>query len=367
MSVDLILILIVIVLGFVSLYFLLRKLMLEENQDQQEVEDLINQVFGKSAHKIAVQSKEILSSEKEAIKTDLENKQRLIEKMVKNLQDDLNKKQDELRLLEKDRIKKFSQITTAIDEHQKVTEKLKVSAEHLAKVLSNNQARGEWGERIIEDLLEANGLLEGVHYLRQSNLGSSQLKPDITLLLPNQRRVAVDVKFPYAEVQKMVLADTKAAKARHLKQFARDLRVKVKKVAKYIDPEHDTLDYAILFVPNEMVFSFINQRLPEVIDEALAKRVIMVSPFTFLIVARTVIESYRNFMIGDKLKEVVKTIDEFVVEWGRFGEEFAKFGRSIKSLSTGYERLTATRTRQMNRKIKKIEDYRQGGLKMLED
>jgi DNA recombination protein RmuC len=200
-------------------------------------------------------------------------------------------------------------------------------------------------------------LLEGVHYLKQASMGSSNLKPDITLLLPNKRLVPVDVKFPFSEMQKMSREETKKGRQIHLQQFRRDLKIKISKVAQYISPEDNTLDYAILFVPNEMVFSFINQKFPEIIDEAMEKRVILVSPFTFIIVARTVIESYRNFMLEDKLREVIGYIDAFTQEWQKFKNQFEKYGRSISTLKKDYEELSGTRFRQMNKKIDKIETY----------
>jgi DNA recombination protein RmuC len=362
----LILLVLVVIAGFTWLYFGLRQMLVKQHDDE-DIEGLVNKIFGMSVPKIAAQSKQILSSEKEAIKTDLENKQKSIEKLVTNLQKDLEDRQKEIRGLEQDRVKKFSEITTTLTEHRKLTEDLKTSTQQLAKVLSNNQSRGEWGERIIEDLMQANGLVEGVHYLRQTQLGTSSMRPDITLLLPNKRNVAVDVKFPYQEIQKMSVAETKKSKADHLKQFKTDLKNKIDKVAEYISPENDTLDYAILFVPNEMVFSFTNQKFPELVDYAMGKRVIIVSPFTFLIVARTVMESYRNFMIGDKLKDVVKYVDDFVGEWSRFKDEFEKFGRSIDTLKIGYEKITTTRTKQMERKLDKIETYRQGSSNLLEE
>jgi len=367
MTIWILLLFIIVIVGFGVLYLTLKKSLENKDQDDQKIEDVVNKVFGMSVGKIAAQSKRVLEGEKEAIKVDLDNKQKAIEKIVGELQRDITERQKEIRTLEQDRVKKFSEITTALSEHRDMTKDLRASTEQLAKVLSNNQSRGEWGERIIEDLLEANGLLEGVHYLRQSKLGNTTLKPDITLLLPNKRTVAVDVKFPYQEIQKMSVAETKKAKGDHLKQFGLDLKVKINKVSEYIKPEEDTLDYAIMFVPNEMVFSFINQRFPDLIDFALAKRVILVSPFTFLIVARTVMESYRNFMIGDKLKEVVKYVDDFVGEWSKFREEFDKFGRSINTLSTGYEKITETRTKQMEKKIERIESYRKGSTNFLED
>lgn len=364
MSSEVTLILLVIILGFVGLYFALRQ-MASTRKDDDDLEGLVNKVFGMTVPKIAAQSKEILSSEKEAIKVDLENKQKVIEKLVGELQKDLQERQREIRGLEQDRVKKFSEITTTLTEHRRLAEDLKVSTQQLAAVLSNNQSRGAWGERIIEDLLQSSGLIEGTHYVRQTKQSSSALKPDITLLLPNKRNVPVDVKFPYQAIQKMSATENKKEKQEYAKEFAVELKGKILKVAEYISPENDTLDYAILFVPNEMVFSFINQKFPELIDLAMSQRVIIVSPFTFLIVASTVRESYRNFMIGDKLKSVIKYIDEFVGEWGKFRDEFQKFGKSIDTLSSGYEKITTTRTKQLERKIEKIENYRQGSGKLL--
>lgn len=356
MSTELILILLVIVLGFISLFIFLQN-KLNKGASNEEVENLVHKVFSLSTTKIAEQSKQVLESEKENIKLDMENKQKIIEKLVKQLQDDMKTRQEEIRNVEQDRSKKFGQLASQLDEHRKLTKELETSTTQLAKILSNNQTRGAWGERIIEDLLTSQGLVEGIHYVRQKTLGDSNLKPDITLLLPNERFVPVDVKFPYSEIQKMSTAETKANKESHLKQFSRDLKTKIEKVSEYISPEENTLDYAILFVPNEMVFSFINQKFPELVDEAMQRRVIIVSPFTFLIVSRTVIESYRNFMLDDRLREVIQYIEAFTNEWGRFRDQFEKYGRAIDTLKTAYEDMTGTRFRQMERKIEQIETY----------
>lgn len=352
-----------------SFYFLLKKLLEEKisSQSSEQLEDMVHKVFGMASNEIAVQSKGILQGEKELIKNDLSNKQAVFEKLIKDLRQEMGEQQKEIRSIEKEQIDKISSVKTAVEEHRQLTKELKVSTEQLAKVLSNNQTRGAWGERIIEDLLQANGLQEGIHYLRQSKLGDSSMKPDITLLLPDHRNVPVDVKFPYQEVQKMSMTDDQSEKQSHIQQFKRDLKIKVDKVAAYISPENDTLDYAIMFVPNEALFSFINQKFPDIIDEALAKKVIICSPFSFLIVARTVMESYRNFMVGKKIKEVIKHIDAFATEWLKFDDEFSKFGRSIEALQKNYETLSTTRKRQMEKKIAKIEQYRGSSAELLED
>ncbi len=356
------LLIIILIAGFGAVLWYVKSLLGSQGGKNEVMEDTVNRIFGLTTQKIAEQSRQILQSEKETIRVDMENKHQSIEKMVRNLQDELKERQQELRSLEQDRTRKFAELSTTLDQHRKLADDLRISTEQLASVLSNNQTRGAWGERIIEDLLRSNGLIEGVHYLKQTKLNETTLRPDITLLLPNKRNVPVDVKFPYAEIQKMAIAETKAAKEVHLRQFSTDLKNKINKVAEYINPSYNTLDYAILFVTNEMVFSFINQRFPDLVDEAMAKRVIIVSPFTFLIVARTVMESYRNFMVEDKLRDILQYISEFVSEWGKFKDEFSKFGRSLETLRSGYETLVGTRTNQMERKISKIESYQQTSL-----
>lgn len=348
-------ILILITAGGAALYFGLKSLITQRST--QDLEKLVDEIFGKSAEKIAAQSREMLRADKELIKSDLDNKQKYLEKLFSQFKDDLIDRQRELRKLEQDRSEKFSELATSLENHRRLTDDLVVSTKRLAEILSHNQARGEWGERIIEDLLQSNGLIEGTHYYKQKQLANSTLRPDVSLLSPNKKIVAVDVKFPYAEIQKLAAAETKSARDIHLKQFKKDLKAKVEQVTKYIDPELDTMEYAVLFVPNEMVFSFINQKFPDVVDDAIGKRVMIVSPFTFLIVARTFWESYRNFMVGDTLREAIHHVDAFSGEWDKFVAKFEKYGRSISALQKDYDDLMGTRVRQMERKIENVRSY----------
>ncbi len=343
----------------VSFYFLLRHFFSSSKLESQ-TKDIVNQVFGELSQKIIQQTKQVLESEKEAIYKDNLHKREIIENIVKDLRRELDQRQKEIRQLEQDRNKKFGDISRAIEEHRKITSELKTSTETLANVLSNNQQRGQWGERIIEDILTNAGLIEHIHYEKQKPLGDSSLKPDIILLLPNKKKVAVDVKFPYSEIQKLASADSKTAKTEHIKKFERDVKAKINQITKYIDPEKGTMDYAIMFVPNEMLFSFINQQLPSIIDEAMAKKIMITSPFTFLIVARTVMESYRNFMVENNLRKIIQYISDFIEEWSRFTQEFNKFDEAIDKLRASFDKIQTTRYKQMSLRIKRIEKYRQG-------
>ncbi len=346
-----------ILLLLLVLIFFVKKLVEKQSQHEEvDLEKLVDQVFGRSVEKITKQSKLILEKDKETIKENLENKHKQIEKLVRQLEDELHRRDADLKLTEKERSQYFGALKKAIEEQRAVSEKLATSTNELKKVLANNQQRGAWGERIIENILQSSGLQEGKQWLRQSRLGSTNLRPDITLLLPHERIVPVDVKFPFASLQKMTNETSKEARKQYKLQFARDIKIKINKVAEYISPESGTLDYAIMFVPNEAVFAFINQEFAELVDFAITKRVLMVSPISFIIVARTVMESYRNFMVADNLREVLKQIEAFINEWSKFKLSFEKYGNAIGSLQKSYEQLAGTRVRQMERRIDKVKE-----------
>ncbi len=352
----LILILLFLLLGF---YFLLQHFSSPTKLESQ-TKQIVNQVFGELSQKLLQQTQQVLSQDKEAIYKDNLHQKEVISRLVQDLRQELKEHKHQLQSLEKDRIKQFAELSRSLQEHRQITSELKTSTAALANVLSNNQQRGQWGERIIEDILTSAGLIEHIHYEKQKTLGKTSIKPDITLILPDKKTVAVDVKFPYSEIQKVAVATTQSQKTEHLKRFKQDVKSKLNQLTKYILPQEGTVDYSIMFVPNEMLFSYINQQLPEIIDEAMAKKVMITSPFTFLIVARTVVEAHRNFQVETNLRNIIGYIDDFIEEWKRFSQEFDKFDLYLTKLRDNFDKLTTTRYKQMNLRIRRIQQYRQG-------
>jgi DNA recombination protein RmuC len=352
--------LLIILIGFTIVVYLLSKR--GGQTDVKAMRSLVDEVFGLTNERVTAQSKQILEGQREIIQTDLQNKQSQLNDLIKGMSELVDKRQVEIKLLEKERAEQFGSLAKQLQEQQRVTELLRSRTEELTRVLSSNQSRGGWGERIIEDLLRSNGLQKGVHYLVQSDIGKTGQRPDITLLLPDHRLVPVDVKFPFSALQQWAGTDDVAQKKLLVKQFSQDVKKHIDKVGQYIMPEEGTLDYVVLFVPNEAIFSFLNQHLPEVVDYAMSKRVLITSPFTFLIVARTIIESYRNFLLGDKLRGVLEQIDGFVQEWSKYRESLEKFGRAVESLGTSYKELTSTRTNQLEKRVERVQNIGQKAL-----
>ena len=352
MSQEVLIIVAVIIIGFIGLYWLLIKRQVN-NASQVDSNQLIQTV-------IAV-AKEKLDGDKQQMTAEMSAKKEAIEVLVRDLKKDIDERQKEIRLLEQDRNLKFGEITKSIEEHKKLTSDLQGSTEELKRVLSNSQLRGSWGERQLEQIFHNAGFLEGQHYLVQHQMPSG-VRPDFVVKLPNDKMVCIDAKFPYANLQLMTQAEDKAEKQRLAKAFAVDVKAKINEVSGkgYISQADGTMDFAIMFIPSEIVFDHINKAHPELVDEAMTKKVIMASPYNLLAIVRTVLEAHKHFIFESSMAEVLKKLNLFLNDYRRFQEEFARFGASLDKAQKEYDQITITRYKQMDLHIRQIQEAHQG-------
>ena len=276
--------------------------------------------------------------------------------MIKNIKEELVVTHKKLEDAEKERVGSFRELKSQLENQKLLSEQLRVTTESLRKVLSNNQLRGQFGEQVAEDLLKMTGFVSGIDYLYNKAQDSSGTRPDFTVLLPDGVKINVDAKFPYSNLQKYVETEDKEAQKNHLKSFENDIKEKIKQVTTrdYINPEDNTVDFVIMFIPNEMIFSFIYEKMNNIWTEAMKQRVIFTGPFSFTATLRLIRQSYANFKIQNNVRRIVMLIKEFEKEFSKYNEEFTKIGDRIESLSDQYERVDTTRTKMLVRTVDKI-------------
>lgn len=301
-------------------------------------------------------AKREFTSVREEIGKDVEREKGHIKEALEKLEVNIKDKQEDLRRLEEERNRQFGNVAESIRMHGEIAERLSARTENLAKLLSDNKLRGKWGERVAEDILRVAGFIEGVHYQKQTSVASGTI-PDFTLLLPNNRRLHIDAKFPFANLQAYQEAAAEPEKKRLLQQFGSDVRAKIREVTSraYINPEEGTLDYTVMFVPSEAVYSFINQELVDVIDDGLGKGVLITSPASLYATARIIMEAHRHFAYEENVREVMAVIHGFIDNFRRFQEEFSSFDEYLKKLREVYDTITETRYKKMGVQIRKIE------------
>lgn len=299
---------------------------------------------------------EKLGAEKQDIATDLSNKKSAIEDIAKKIREDLEKTKDKLEIAERERIGSFRELKKEIENQTKVTEQLSSTTENLKRVLSNNQMRGQFGEQVAENLLKMSGFVKGVDYDFNKEHKATGTRPDFTVYLPNKVKINVDAKFPYQSLQKMTETNDKATKNELEKMFERDIKEKIKQVTTrdYINPEDNTVDFVIMFIPNEMIFSYIYEKMNDLWLEAMKQKVVMAGPFSFTATLRLVRQAYDNFKYQKNVQKIIGYIKTFEVEFKKYNEEFIKIGDRIKSLSSQYDTVNSTRTNQLHRSVEKI-------------
>ena len=113
----------------------------------------------------------------------------------------------------------------------------------------------------------------------------------------------------------------------------RDVREKIKQIASrdYINPDENTVDFAVAFIPNEMIFSFIYEHLNDIWEEAMGKKVVLAGPYSFIALLRLVKQAHSNFRMQSNIHNVIQLVQKFRQEYDKFSEVFDKVGDRIEA------------------------------------
>jgi DNA recombination protein RmuC len=267
----------------------------EKNQEQLEskFDALTNEALIDNQKKFIELAEDKFSSLLGKSNEQFSNKKDLIDITLREMKNDL---------------KSLSENTVALksqmEESRKSVGELSNTTSKLRQILSSSQLRGQWGERMVEDILNFIGLSEGINYKQQAQAGSD--RPDFTFFLPDGKMLNMDVKFPLSHYEKYISSDNKKDKEIEKKAFLKDVRNRVKEVSKrsYIDPEGSTVDYVLLFIPNESIYSFLNQEDSSLIDFSLENKIILCSPITLYAILSLIRQAVSNFAMEQKAGEM---------------------------------------------------------------
>jgi len=345
-----------------------RKHLKEEIERFQAMESKLSETFkALSLDALSKNSDEFLKLAEKALeaktsegKKELESKKELIDQNIEAIGKTLSEVQKRIEDVGRTSGEKFSEVTTLIKKHEDVTSKLKETTERLSHALASPKKRGEWGERMAEDIIRLVGMVEGINYMKQKTLESSSGRPDYTFFLPNNLKINMDVKFPVDNYMHYLNAEAEHDRKRFRDELLKNTKVMIKQVTTrdYINPSENTIDYVIMFIPNEQVFSFINESDTTIMDEALKQKVILCSPFTLYAVLAVIRQAVENFNLEKTASEILKLLGEFSKQWNAYKEKFMLMGEKLDAAKKEYDTLITTRTNMLERPLKKIEDLR---------
>ena len=157
-----------------------------------------------------------------------------------------------------------------------------------------------------------------------------------------------------------VEAQAESDKQEYKKRFLQDVKARIKEVTggDYINPAENTVDYVIVFIPNEQVYGFLNDADRSLLDEALKQKVIVCSPLTLYAILAVIRQAVDNFNLEKTAAEILSLLGAFNKQWGAFVMALEKMGRRIEDTQKEYHTLTGTRRRQLERALGRIEELR---------
>ena len=288
----------------------------------------------------------------------IELRAQAFEQRAQDISGELKRVSDLVATLQKDRAHQHGEMLHRLEQTATAAATLQHTTQSLRDALASPKARGQWGERMAEDVLRIAGFVEGVNYRQQATMVGGR-RPDFTFLLPHDLELNMDVKFPVDNYLRYLDATTDAERDTACTTFLRDVRARVKEITtrEYIEPGR-TVDHVLLFIPNESVYTFIHQNDPELLDKALAQRVVLCSPSTLFAVLAVVRHAMRNFLFERTSDEILECLTRFVKQWDKFAENVDKVGRHLGSLSSAFDDLNGTRRRQLEKELDRIETLR---------
>ncbi len=250
------------------------------------------------------------------------------------------------------------EVSASLAETLRATAGLADTTAHLREALASPKARGQWGERMADDVLRLAGFVDGINYRRQVTLPGGTV-PDFTFLLPGELVLHMDVKFPLDNYLRASNAVSPTDRESCEAAFLRDVRQRVKELAGrgYVQPGV-TVDHVLLFIPNESVYGFVHQRDPGLADLALRQKVVLCSPFTLFAVLGVIRQSVEAHEVTRASDEIIELLAGFGHQWSRFSEQLDVVARRFDTVHRGLEDLTGPRRRQLERQLDRVDDLR---------
>jgi DNA recombination protein RmuC len=310
--------------------------------------------LGSAARQAREQSAAELTAKKDVIDTRLDQ-------VHSDMRSELTKLGSIVSDLANTSAQKFGQVDQSLRTHAEITQTLSESARALREAMASPTARGQWGERMAEDVLRLAGFVENVNYVKQTQLDGATGRPDFTFPLPKGHELYMDVKFPMAGYLRFLDAGTEAEQQAHRAAFLRDVRARVKELAKrdYArESARASVDYVLLFLPNEQLTGFIHEGDPGLIDDAMKQRVVMCSPLTLFAFLGVIRQAYDNFVIEQTSDQILALIGKFGHQWQKYSEQLDRVKSKFDQLDRQFDDLVGTRRRQLEKPLHELESVR---------
>lgn len=270
----------------------------------------------------------------ESAKGDLEKRQESIKGLVKPLEEQLKVYQHRLQQSESTQATTLGEVKKQLETLSHQSQTLAAETQQFRVVLKSNQARGRWGEETLRRVIEAAGMSAHCDFTEQTQAGDG--KPDLVVRLPGERLIIVDAKVPDLDFLSALESADTAKRAESLEQHAAKLKGTIKALADRDYPAQfpNALDYVVLFLPAESLFSAALEGDRDLIVWAAAKRILLATPASLIALLRSVSISWQQYAQNENAQQIAEAARELY-------SRVATFTKHLDRVRSGLEAATA--------------------------
>ena len=318
----------------------------------QEFENLANRIFDDKQTKFSEQSKQTLETSLSPLRRDLGDFRKQVSSAYEKENADRN------------------QLAGQIGELQKQTMKISSEAASLANALKgDNKQQGNWGEFVLEKLLEDSGLSKGREYETQVALKDEEGKrrnPDVIIRLPEGKDIIIDAKTSLLNYERYFHAEDEQQRQEFLKNHLTSLRTHIKglDIKNYEKLETiNSLDFVLIFIPVESAFMLALDNDPDIMREAYDRGIILVSPSTLMVTLRTIKNLWRYADQNINAQQIAEKAGDLYDHFVRHVEALEDIGKHLDKSKDAYETAFKRLSTGRGNLVKRSEELRLLGAK----
>ncbi len=292
-----------------------------------------------------------LENQQEKAKSELSEREKAVEALVKPINDALKASLQQISELEKSRSEAYGGIKNQLEEMQLNQKSLRQETQNLVNALRRPEVRGRWGEITLRRLVELAGMVEHCDFVEQvhTETDGQIFRPDMIVRMPDRRELVVDVKTPLdaylAAAEAPDDAQRKLGLARHAKNVRAHIRMLASKA--YWNQFDESPEFVILFIPGDQFLSAALNEQPDLIEYALSKQIILATPTSFVALLKAVAYGWRQMSLADNAKEIRVLAEDLYGRLATFVSHLNKVGRQLAGSVENYNKAVGSLERSV--------------------
>ena len=327
---------------------------LRAEQFERQLEDA-RQQFREQLNVVREQFQNLAATVLDRTSEQLRTKNReTMEHITKPIGDSFAELQKALQESDREQAKTAASLTERLRLVGEQAERMNQTATKLTNALrGDSKQAGDWGELVLQELLDSQGFKRGFDYDVQDTITDSDgfivrnedsgqaMRPDVVLHYPGHQDVVIDAKVSIKAYYDYVNEPVEALRQQWLDRHVASLRQHVKELAakdysRYIQPPRTAIDFVIMYVPNEGALQVALQRDPKLWAEAFERKVFISSTQNLFAILRMIQIAWRQHNQTENQKKIVMLAEQLVSRIGLFAERMTKMGRDINALSADF-------------------------------